>query len=173
MRAFDMNWSTAVMTSHAGTTLRLASFAHLLVSSAGNQRDALAGLECLCVSKFDLGCEDGAGDMDPIFVCCPLERLSGVDRPAEIFLPFSVELSCLDGHLLLLSLTLAFLLSLFLMRDLGRLYEIMNSGLDRAENTFVMLKMFVSVRTLPGPAMIDLPVSFAGSCHWNTCRKST
>lgn len=170
---FDVNRSTAMVTCHAGTTLRLAGFAHLLVPSAWNRRDALAGLECLCVSKFHLRSEDGAGDMNPVFVSCPLERLSGVDRSAEIFLSFSVELSCFHCHLLFLSLPFAFLLGLFLVRDLGGLDEVMNGGLNRAENTFVMLGMYVSMRTLPDSATGDSPVSFAGSCHWNTCRKST
>lgn len=165
MCTLDMNGSTAVVASHAGTTLRLAGFAHLLVPSAGNRRDALARLECLCVSKFDLGGKDGAGDMNPVFVCRLLQRLSRVDRSAEVFLPFPVELSCLHGHLLFLSLSLAFLLCLFLMRDLGRLHEVMNGGLDRTEDTLVVLKMSVSVGTTSGSTAIDLPVSFEDSCH--------
>lgn len=120
-----------VVTWYTSAALLLADFTHFLITRPGNRGDALAGLEGLGVCEFDLGSEDGAGYVDPIVVCRPLQRFPGVYRSAEFLLEFSVEIGCLLGRLLLQPFALALLFGFLLMRYLGRLHKVMLGSLDR------------------------------------------
>lgn len=131
---FDMYLDAAVgiVASHARTTLLAAGFANFLVRGPGDGGDAFAWLECLRISESDLRMEDGAGDMNPIVVCRPLERLSWIYRPPKVLLALAVKVGCLYSHLFFQSLALPFLFGLLLVRDLGRLHKVMLGGLNCA-----------------------------------------
>lgn len=144
VRTFDVHWSATLLTRHASAIVRLANLADLLKTSPRNGRNSFARLQSLCISKFDLWCEDSAGNVDPIVVCRPLQGLSRVDGPAIVLLTLPVEIGCFNSHLLLQSLTFAFLLGLLLVGYLWRFHKVMISELNRAKDTFVVLERSVS-----------------------------
>lgn len=100
---FDMHLDTTVwvVAVHTSTALLPTGFADLLVQSPRDGGDAFTWLKCLCISEFDFWVENGTGDMYPVVVCRPLERLSWVYGPAEVLLALAVEVSRLQCDLLL------------------------------------------------------------------------
>lgn len=144
VRTCNMDRSTTVMAGHACAALRLADFADFLVSSPGDGRNAFARLERFCTAKFHLGGEDSTGDVDPVLIRSPLQRLSGIKRSTQILLTFSIEVGSLDSQFLVLPLAFAFLLGLLLVRNLRRFHEVMNGGLDRTQDALVVLILLVS-----------------------------
>lgn len=119
----------------------VAELASLLVSSLGNRRDALRRLQCLGVSKLDLGSPDSASNVNPVVVCSPLQRLSRVDGTVQILLSFTVivcRFTCLlDLEFLAFTVLLRHLL--LVMCELWKLNEIPLGFFDGTQNAFVML----------------------------------
>src|SRR6187402_1620941 len=106
------------MAVHASPFISLAGLADLGVPRPGHQRDALTSPERLGITKLDLGSPDGAGDVDPVVVGCSLQGLPRVRWSVHLLLLLPVVLGCFLGVLPFLTLALALLFRLLLVRDL-------------------------------------------------------
>lgn len=138
---FDVNRGMAVVALYTRSIDLLADLARFCVLIPGDQGDALAGTEGFGVAKLDLVRKHGAGNMDPVVVRCPFERLAGVDRAVHLFLLLTVVIGRALGVLPFHPLPLPLLLRLLFVRigDFGVFHEIVYRMLDRAQDTFVVL----------------------------------
>jgi len=97
------------LTGDASTPLLVAGVAYFVVLGSCDGGNAFARLQCFGAPKLDLGGPDGAGDMNPVVICRPLERFARVDGPVEVLLPLAIVLSCLSCLLNLHPFTLTIL----------------------------------------------------------------
>jgi hypothetical protein len=77
--------------------------------------------------------------MDPVVSRRSFERFAGVHWSIHLRLLLTVVFGRLDGHLSLQALPLALSIGLLLVRDLGRLNEVMVGMADWTEDAFIGL----------------------------------
>jgi hypothetical protein len=138
---FDVDWGMAVVTLYTRPIGLLADLAHFCVLVPRDQGDALARTEGFGVAKLDLVRKHGAGNMNPVVIGCPFERLARVDRAVHLFLLLTVVIGRALGVLPFHPFPLPLFLRLLFMRirDFGVLDKVVHRVFDRAENTFVVL----------------------------------
>jgi len=138
--AFDVDWGMAVVTLYTRSIGLLADLAHFSVLVPRDQGDALARTEGFGVAKLDLVRKHGAGNMNPVVIGCPFERLARVDRAVHLFLLLVVVIGRALRVLPFHPLPLPLFLGLLFMRigDLGVFDEVVHRVLNRAEDAFVV-----------------------------------
>ena len=82
--------------------------------------------------------------MDPVVSRRSFEGFAGVHWSIHLRLLLAVMFGRLDGHLSLQSLPLALSIGLLLVRDLGRLNEVVFGMADRTEDAFIGLLANIS-----------------------------
>ena len=78
--------------------------------------------------------------MDPIVICCPFQRLSGIDRFIHLFLLLAVEVCNSLSIFAIDSITLALLFCLLFMGEFGGLDEVMLRMFNGAEHALILLE---------------------------------
>ena len=141
MGAFDVDGGMAVVTLYTRSIGLLTDLARFCVLVPRDQGDALARTEGFGVAKLDLVRKHSAGNVDPVVVGCPFERLARVNRAVHLFLLLTVVIGRALGVFPFHPLPLPLFLRLLFMRigDFGVFDEVVHRVLDRAEDTFVVL----------------------------------